>query len=1161
MTKIVKLEMKGFKSFALKTEMPFGNHFNVILGPNGSGKSNVLDALCFVLGKSSAKSLRAEKSANLIYNGGKKKKPAKHGEVSIYFDNSKKIFPVETLQVKITRIIKHTGQSTYKINDEKRTRQQILDFLSIARINPDGYNIILQGDIVHLVEMSLIERRQIIEEIAGISVYEDKKEKALRELSRVEEKLNEADIILIERKGFLRELKKERNQALKFKELDINIKRNRATMLSKQIKEKNDKKKELEKEVNKNNQEIESLQKKVDALKDKIAEKKEEIDAINREVEEKGEKEQVELHREIEKIKVDFALNKQRIETLKQEISKIDDRKEELEKNKDGIDGKINILNKSKEDAEKAIAQKESELRKINAKLEEFKNKNKLGDAQELDKTIEDIDSRAEEIQDEINKLREEQQTLFRDKDKYEIMLQSLGDKIEKVLIIEKENKEAVDNLKENKQKFKEATSELNTRLADESSIAPQLDNARSKLLSRKEELSRLNIRTAGLREQLAGNRGIKAVLDKNFPGVHGLVSQLGNVSTKHSLALGIAAGNRIKSIVVDNDETASKCIKYLKENKLGTATFLPLNKLKSPLIKTEFRSMKSSGIIGMAIDLVKYEPKYEKVFQYVFGNTLVVENIDVARRIGIGRVRMVTVSGDLIETSGAMQGGYRERTPEMSFREEEVAEQINELESEVKDLESVISKLEAKKKENDSKISELRSLKAELEAEILKTERSLHLESEDLDATKDEKKKFRSEIESLEDRTEEITSLISERNKELAGLKSEKQMLREKMTEMRSPALLAEINTFEQKKQELRDEISELKGERKSNESEANNILLPEHENIDKILKQQVKEKEEFEKEKKELEAVVKQQTKELADKEKKEKKFYSQYRDLYNKRAKLGNEVSKAENTLSNRQDDIRRVEQRNNNLSLEKAKIVGELEGLEEEFKQFEGIPVFKNKSDEEIMREIHQFEKMVEDIGAVNMKALEIYDKAEIEYENLLQKKEKLGSEREDILVMINEIDSKKKELFMKTFEVLNNNFQKIFGTLSTKGDAFMEIEDEKDPFVGGVELKVRITGRKFMDIRSLSGGEKTLTALSFIFAVQEHEPASFYILDEVDASLDKKNSEKLAGLIIDYSKKAQYVIISHNDGVITAAENLYGISMNQHGISKVTSLKI
>ena len=240
---------------------------------------------------------------------------------------------------------------------------------------------------------------------------------------------------------------------------------------------------------------------------------------------------------------------------------------------------------------------------------------------------------------------------------------------------------------------------------------------------------------------------------------------------------------------------------------------------------------------------------------------------------------------------------------------------------------------------------------------------------------------------------------------------------------------------------------------------------------------------------------------------------------------------------------------------------SRIKAELAGLEEEFKQYEGVKLFTNKSEEQIKREIWQFEKMVSDIGAVNMRALEVYDQAEKEYKSLMEKKDTLNSEKEDILVMMNEIESKKKELFMKTFEVINENFRRTFKMLSTKGDTFLEIEDPKDLFNNGVLIKVRISGKKFLDIRSLSGGEKTLTALAFIFAIQEHEPASFYVLDEVDAALDKRNSEKLSKLLNEYSKRAQYLLISHNDGIISEAENLYGVSMDEHGISKVVSLKI
>ena len=232
MTVIKKITARGFKSFAKKTEVLLGDNFNCVIGPNGNGKSNVVDAICFVLGKSSARGLRAEKSANLIYNGGKKGSPSKEAEVSIYFCNNNKSFPIEEKEIKVTRVVKKTGNSKYYINDKLRTRTQVVDLLRTARIDPDGHNIVLQGDIARFMDMKGGDRREIIEEIAGISVFEEKKDKAMNELNKVQEKLNEADIILTEREKTLKDLKKDRDQAIKYKELEKNIERNKATKIN-----------------------------------------------------------------------------------------------------------------------------------------------------------------------------------------------------------------------------------------------------------------------------------------------------------------------------------------------------------------------------------------------------------------------------------------------------------------------------------------------------------------------------------------------------------------------------------------------------------------------------------------------------------------------------------------------------------------------------------------------------------------------------------------------------------------------------------------------------------------------------------------------------------------------------------------------------------------
>ncbi|MEK6916242.1 MAG: chromosome segregation protein SMC [Nanoarchaeota archaeon] len=1163
MTRINRMVMHGFKSFANKTEVIFGNGFNCVLGPNGSGKSNVLDALCFVLGKSSAKSLRAEKSANLIYNGGKKKNPAKQAEVSIYFDNKDREFLLEDNEIKLTRIVRASGTSIYKINNKTVTRNQIVELLNNSRINPDGYNIVLQGDIIRIVEMTPLERRKIIEEIAGISIYEEKKHKAMNELNKVEEKLKESDIIIAEREVYLRELKKERNQALKFKDLDDKIKRNKATVIHDKLSSKNKKKESLDKDINKKEEEIKKIEEEIKELKEELISKKQEIESINKEIEKKGDKDQVDIQKQVEELRVSIGTNKSRISSVQDSLVKISERKTGLEQTFSEINDKIDRLKKEKQTLEKTISSKQKQIEEIDQKIIKFKSKHDLKDSDNLEKEVEELDKKAEVKLSEIHIFREKQQNLLREKDKYEYQISTFEEKITKVLEVKKEHSKDLEALKQKRQDFKSATLNLNTRLNEDSSITAQLSNARSKLLKAKEDLARLNAKQSGMREN-TGDIAIQKVLElKNkLKGIYGTISTLGQVNSEYSTALEVAAGSRIKSMVVDTDKIAAECIKYLKNNKFGSASFLPLNKIKSATPDPEVtKVINISGVKGRAIDLVKFDAKYKIAFSYVFGNTVVVDDIETARKIGIGRLRMVTLDGDLTEISGAMHGGFRKKSLGQAFHEKEIASKLEELEKEEADMEVVVSNLENRKNDNEEEITKLRHLKAELEADIIRLEKTLHLEDSDLDISKNQKKELLDKTEGMEKELRELTSEITKSNIELAKVKASKQSLREKINALKNPTLLAELNTFEQKKTELKEETIQLKADMKNIDVQITTILDPELGNTKRILKQHEKEEHEFKEEIKGLENLIKSQEKELKEKESTQKEFYSKFKGLFKKRDAVNEDANKVENKIYKEDNNRRDEEQKRNNISLENAKITAELEGIREEYKDYEGVQIYKEKDLEIIKKEIWEFEKMVKDMGAVNMKALEIYDAVEKEYNIIVEKKAKLVKERHDVLLMMNEIDTKKKDLFMETFDKINGNFQEKFSLLSTKGEATLDLEEPDTVFEGGMTIKVRLTGKKFLDIRSLSGGEKTMTALAFLFAVQDHEPAPFYVLDEVDAALDKRNSEKLAQLVRQYVSKAQYVIISHNDNVISEADHLYGISMNEHGISKVVSLKI
>ncbi|MFH1181501.1 MAG: chromosome segregation protein SMC, partial [Candidatus Woesearchaeota archaeon] len=1121
--------------------------------------SNVLDALCFVLGRISSKSLRAERLSHLIYNGGKTKKPAAKAEVSIFFDNSKKTFPVEGPYLKITRTIKASGQSVYRINDVARTRQQVLDIMAMGRVDPEGHNIILQGDIIRFVEMSTEERRQLIDEVSGISVYEDKKQKALSELERVDARLREADILLTERKAHLRELKKDRDQALKYKDILDRAKQTKATYLHIQIKKKEIRKDEIEKQLAEQQNEITKSKEEIERLKKLAEDKKNESAALAAEIEKKGEVEQVELNKELETLRVKIGTDSNRVEMVGKELVKIVERRTQLNSEVQDIEGRIKNLQSQKGRLISEKASISSELKKIEQSILDIRKEESLDEVAELEKQIDSIEKELEAQQAQAQKSAEEKQNLLREKDRIEIQLKNLDDQIAKVKEIEKERSSEISALKEKQARFKKIVVELNKLLNDNSSLAAQVSQIKQQIFIVEEQISKARGRQFAFQEKSIGSSAIKAILEqKEITGIEGRVSNLLTVPAKYSAAIEAAAGSRLNSIVVRDDAVAAECIKYLKAKKLGTATFLPLNKIKGTDESTG--KAEGNGVHGSAINLVSFEPKYKSVFSYVFGKTVVVETIDVARRLGIGKFRMVTLDGDIAELSGAMHGGYRKKS-ESPFQEKNVAEELGKLEARQAEVTAELANLQSSRTANEKQIEAMRAEKAELEGDMIKTERSLHLEAGDLDATKRQEEIWKKELKDIDARLEAAQSSLSEKNRKYAELKSKREQLRNKLSEMRNPAVLAELNAFNQKRQELLQQVMQKDSDIKGLDVQADQILSQEKERIGSILKGLVREEAQFEKEKAELEKGVEKQKKDLKISEEKSKKFHAKYRELFDNRTKLSDEIRVVEEKIIRKEEQLNLIEVRINNISVKKAEMIGELTGLNEEFQPYSDLKLLEETDEERLKQETSRHERAMIEMGNVNMKALEVYDEIEKQYSSLLDKREKLDKEKLDVVTMMNEVEAKKKDLFMNTFNVLNENFKRIFSQLSVKGEAYLALENEESPFEGGLKVRVRIISDKFLDIRSLSGGEKTLTALAFIFGIQEYEPSSFYVLDEVDAALDKRNSEKLAKLIEAYSSRAQYIVISHNDAIISEATTLYGVSMDEHGVSNVVSLKI
>ncbi len=1163
MTKITRMTMQGFKSFAHKTDILFGDQYNCILGPNGSGKSNVGDALCFVLGRLSAKAMRAEKAANLIFNGGKTRNPSSKGTVEIEFDNSKGDFEGYDKKVIVSRTITKKGTSIYKIGDKKSTRTQIVDLLASAQINPDGYNIILQGDITKFVDMPGKERRGIIEQISDVSHYEEKKKKALLELAKAEEKINSAGIILKERKAYLRELKKDRDQALKFKELKGKVDSYRASYLKKKIDVRSEENKGYLDKISKYESKVAEFEKKIEDMRGVIEKHREEISLINKEIEEKGEKEQVAVHKEIEDMKTDLIHKETRHKTIKDEIHKIQMRKKQFEHEQKELRGKLSGFEGQEKDIIKTLARKEKELESLTGKIEQFRGKHKLGDVASATESLSALEGEIELEEAKVHEKRSAQQELLREKDRLEFRIESIDQQIAKVKELQGEHKGQIAELKKKKQDFKAATLKLNKVLEQESSYVAQLSHSRKKLIALQEEHAKLSARVHSIQASAAASHAVKSILDnkRKFKGVHGTVAQLGQVKKKYSVALETAAGARTQQIVVDDDAVAAKCISYLKDQKLGRASFIPLNKVRTiTLSKEDNKYLKLPGVIDFAINLVSFDRSYSKAFAYVFSRTLVVENLNAARKVGIGKIQMVTLDGDLAAGSGVMTGGSRRKGRGGTFAEKDSMEEMQKSEAAIAEAQSIISRLERDRASGEEEITALRKLKGELEGEIISWEKKLHLDSSDLDASGDLKKELKEELKGVDSDLRVIQKDVMTLNRALAGLKGKKQILRGQMMKSNDPKVQAQLASFEETRQELREEMVRLRAVKKGLTEQATGLVGAEQEKILEIIKQHDKELSEFSVEVKELDSQVKSRRKILAEKEKASKAFYAQYKELFAKREKLSGEVRSVEGKIDNAREKSRTNERELNMISLKNAEVKAKLSVLEEEFEQYKDVELVMKKSEKELYAEISKFEAMLQQMSAVNMKALEIYEKVEEEFNKLVEKKESLEEEKTDILTLMNEIEVKKKERFMKTFNEVNKHFKEIFSTLFKKGDAYLKLENPDNPFDDAMNIKVKITGKRHMDLKGLSGGEKTLTALAFIFAVQEHQPATFYILDEIDAALDKHNSDRLAKLISMYSDRAQYIVISHNDAVISEASQLYGVSMSD-GVSKVTSLKI
>jgi chromosome segregation protein len=950
---IKELVIHGFKSFARETKIPFKGEMNVIIGANGSGKSNVTDAICFVLGRMGSKSMRAKRLSNLIFAGTHQYKPASEASVEIIFDNNDKGFSLDQPDVSIKRILRRNGQGIYKINNEVKTRQDVLELLSQANIDPNGFNIVLQGEIDSFVKMSPDERRGVIEEVAGISVYEMRKKNSLSELEKTENKLKEVSAILRERNVYLKNLEEERKNALKFKKLQEELKSCKASVCNNNLKEKEEKIEEINKNVEKEQGAIGKINQFLERNSQEIAILNEKISNISLNIQKSSGLEQDRINAEISDLRAELV-------GLETQGKNYENRINEMKMRKDEVDGKI----------------RDSEAEIIGIK-------------------------------------------------------KSNGKSVGKDLVEKKKELETIDEQKRNLHILKSKLSSLNAKIED---------------------------------KQI-----------------------------------------QVQRIKIDSDGIFSR-IKQL-ESELKTKEGIEEQKEKTAVARTNLDKLKKDFD-----DLIKERNDNEKIIAI---SEKQIEDIEKIK----GKVSSLDIC-PLCKTK---------------ITKEHVHHVIGEQEKE---------KLEYQTKgENSQKaIKEINEKLRNINEVIRRIEEELRIRSQDilkLELINEKKNDLRKSSEDLKNLEGEYSELINKK----ASL--EKQ--------------ISLIRTSEENYDMLRVEIQELERHEEKNTDLAIIMKQRELERMKISLKEITREIEENSSELKEINGKIDEKQSIFEEKSKQDISLKEKFKRILEEKNKYSEKIRFFENDSMRKQNDKQLIEERMNNMKIDRARFMAEKSAVEDEAREFAGAQIIRNNT-ESLRKKIEEIQLILATIGSVNLRAIEIYEEIKREYEKVQEKANKILEEKEEIMKVIEDIDKKKKKAFFITLEKINELFSRNFSQLSSKGTATLEPTNKEDIFAGGIEMLIKVGKGKYFDTHSLSGGEQSLISLSLIFAIQEYRPYCFYIFDEIDAALDRHNSERLATLLKRYMNRGQYLIITHNDSLITEAPVIYGVSM-QDKISRVLSMEV
>ena len=1169
-----RIELENFKSFGGKLTIPLLEGYMGITGPNGSGKSNISDAILFVLGPKSSKAIRAGRLSDLIFDGGRSKKPSDFTRVSLIFDNSDRLIPWDADTVKLTRLVKMSSSgegynSYFYVNDHRSSLSEFDDLLSSARISADGYNLVQQGDVTRIVEMGNLERRRVLDGISGISRFDADIGKAEEERRQTEENLERISIIQRELEAQLEQLDSEREAARRYLDTKAVLDMAKAQLVLKNLELAKAEADSTQAQIDAYDLEISGLEGERASLLEQAKDLEAEKDRWEAEIEARSGEEYRNLKDRRDELMVEAARRKDAAERAERDIS---DAEEEISQLKDEagrldaeLDSKRAEVSELSERHEAAEAERDSHQAELDGLKREIESRG--GELSRLQEDIAAAEERVEGLREDEHRLTLErgrmstdQDALWQDKSRIEEDLETAKFEVQDA---EWQIRELKTNEGQSSERLKEVSERLREMKGEESRLSEEEADLRQALNRLEREYASLKAeKEAAENLQKGYNRAVAAVLEARdrgtIKGIHGTIAELAEVDEEYETALAVAAGGRMQAIIVDDDATASEAIGMLKRNKAGRATFLPLSKMQEgrPRAKAIMASQRS---LGYAIDLVRFDPVYRPAFWHVLGDTVVTEDLGSARSL-MGGVRIVTLEGELIEAAGAMVGGSMAKQT-MRFGSASSGR-----------LEAVADELRIANEAMERLSAEIRQLDSDIRAaqEELRSASGKDREYQDgiarLEGRREEAKSRRGTLQDrLKENSDHIDVMIRDVQakdselevcrSDLASAREELRSLKERLMELAPEEVQSRLNSLQESlmaadrrlgsvNEELiteRSRLDSLEGRREQNEAQQASFA----ESLQELAANRDQERGKETEARTEMSAVktmmsrIEDEVKELRDRRD----------DAYRKAVSRRSEAETIKDRITTKSDF-------QNGLRVRYAQAAQRVDQLRQEAEGINIEVAMPLPSLEGIKGRIRQSEAELDRMGYVNLRAIEDYEEKKGRHDRMMEEVGRLEMQKDELLTLMQSLNEEKKAVFDRVYQAVDENFRVVYSDLSGGGEAYLSLENEEDPFQGGLLINAKPKNGKLLRLEALSGGEKSLTALAFIFALQEYQPSPFYLLDEVDMFLDSVNAEMVARRVKQSCAKAQFVQISLRKVTLGKADHLMGVTRQPNGVSKV-----